>query len=150
MKKKEAGQALILALIILAIGTLMVVPSLRLMYTSLRSHEIVASQQRGFYVAEAAQQKVQWMLLRDNLTDNFSNDGDTVNLTVDVCDYVANVTVVMRAIESEEGIILALDDTIMPTMTVSPNHILPPSGLPDYYNYEISLTQVSCDNREVR
>jgi len=146
IKKKEAGQALILVLILLAIGALMVVPSLGLVDTSLQSHKIVASQQRGFYVAEAAQQKVQWMLLRSNLTDNLSSDGDTVHLTVDVCDYVADVTVVMRAMENKQGVILAQDDTIMPTMTVSPNIIEPPSGLPMYFDYEIILTQVSCNN----
>ena len=145
IKTKEAGQAFILVLIILAIGAVLIVPALRLTNTGLQSSQIISRKNTGLYAAEAAQQKIMWMLFRGTLADNLTGDGDTVSFTVDVCGAIVNATIVMRVVESKEGIILAGEDTIMVSKTVSPSSVVPPD---DYkvarlFSYEIELEQVS-------
>ena len=49
MRKKQAGQAFILVLIVLAIGAVLVVPSLRLTGTALMNSPIVERQIKGLY-----------------------------------------------------------------------------------------------------
>ncbi len=62
MRKREAGQALILVLIFLAIGALLVVPALRLTNTELQSSQIIERKTRALYAASAAHEWVLWAL----------------------------------------------------------------------------------------
>lgn len=142
IKIKEAGQAFILVLIILAIGAVLIIPALRFTNTGLQSSQIISRKNTGLYAAEAAQQKIMWMLFRGTLAGNLTSN-EPMSFTVDVCGAIVNATIVMRVVESKEGIILAGDDTIMVSKTVSP------SSVPDNYRndrlftYEIELEQVS-------
>jgi Tfp pilus assembly protein PilX len=61
-RKGESGQAFIMLLIILAIGTLLVVPAMNLTSTSLKSSEIVYDEVRSLYAADGAQEYVLWKL----------------------------------------------------------------------------------------
>jgi len=148
IKTKEVGQAFILVLIILAIGAVLIVPALRLSSTGLQASQIISRKNTGLYAAEAAQQKIMWMLFRGTLADDLTNDGDSVSFSVDVCGAIVNATIVMRAVESKEGIILAGEDTIMVSKTVSPDSVVPPDDykVPRYFSYEIELEQVSSNN----
>jgi Tfp pilus assembly protein PilX len=62
MRRGESGQAFIMLLIILAIGTLLVVPAMNLTSTSLKSSEIVYDEVRSLYAADGAQEYVLWKL----------------------------------------------------------------------------------------
>ena len=146
MVRREGGQALLLVLIILAIGTLMIVPALRLTQTSLKSIQIITRHNRGLYVAGAAQEMIMWMLYYGTLTDNMTTDGDKVSFSVDVCDAVVAATVTMRAVESTGGTILASEHTILPAKTVTPNTV--PDRTSREYTYTISLEQVSSNNTQ--
>lgn len=141
MVRKEGGQALLLVLIILAIGTLMIVPALRLTQTSLQSIQIITRHNKGLYVAGAAQEVIMWMLYYGTLADNMTLDGDSVSFTVDVCDAVVNATLTMRTVEQTGGVILATEHTILPTKTVTPNNVPDNNSYP--YTYTIALEQVS-------
>lgn len=147
IKIKEAGQAFILVLIILAIGAVLIVPALRLTNTGLQSSQIISRKNTGLYAAEAAQHKIMWMLFRGTLAANLTSDVP-VSFTVDVCGAIVNATIVMRVVESKEGIILAGDDTIMVSKTVSPDSVVPPDNykVPRLFTYEIELEQVSSNN----
>lgn len=142
MMRRENGQALLLVLIILAIGTLMIVPALRLTQTSLQSIQIITRQSEGLYVVGAAQEKIMWMLYYGTLTDNMTQDGDKVSFTVDVCDAVVSATVTMRAVEAPGGVCLTGDDVIRPTKTVDPSDNIIPDTLRTY-TYTINLEQIS-------
>ena len=150
MMKKQAGQALILVLILLAIGTLMVVPALRLTGTSLKSSQIATRQTRALYAADAAQEYVMWKLLHQDWTDDFQSDGDVGYASIDVCGVSVNITVVMRAVEGEGGVTLATDDVIQPTKTVEHEYL--PDPVPDkrwaYYTYTIKLEQLSSNTSQ--
>lgn len=141
MVSKEKGQALLLVLIILAIGTLMIVPALRLTQTSLKGIQIINRRSQGLYVAGAAQELIMWMLFYGTLTDNMTQDGDKVYLNLNVCDAEVSATVTMRAVEGQGAIILAGDDVIQPTKSVIPNNVT--DGSNQTYTYYIRLEQLS-------
>ncbi len=150
MKGRQAGQAFILVLILLAIGATLVVPALQLTYTTLQSSRIVGRQNKGLVACEAAQELVMWKLYHSTLVDELPYNGDSVNFTVDVCGTPAHVTVVMRAVELEGGVTLATEHTIMPTKTVDTGYN-PPDRVPnkDYsgpFTYTIAIKQVSSNN----
>ena len=144
MLKKEKGQLLIITLIILAIGSVIIIPILRLNITSLRLSSTVSAQNRGLFVADSAQTIAMWKLLRGGLTDNMTLDGDSVSFTVTTCDVIANITVTMRAVESESGVILATDYTMLPQKTVSPSYMN--TSTTATLEYTIEMKQVSSNN----
>ncbi len=121
MRKKQAGQAFILVLIVLAIGTLLVIPTLRLSIGALKYITIVESQTKGLYAADAAQEYILWKLMYDGFGSQFTPENDTEQLNFNVCDVSLDVTVVMRATEATGGADLATEHVIRPTKTVSPN-----------------------------
>jgi len=124
--RKQAGQALILVLILLGIGALLVVPSLRLTGTALMNSPIVERQIKGLYAADAAQEYILWKLLWGDLAGDlmesydpeYPDDPPSVHYDLDVCGVPAGVTVYMRAEEGKGGMVLATDDKIRPTKTV--------------------------------
>ena len=123
MIKKQAGQALILVLIVLAIGSMLVIPSLRLTGTSLMNTPIVERQIKGLYAADAAQEYILWKLAYDNLGQQFTVDGQSASFNFNVCDVPVNTTIVMRATEGQGGMVLATDHKIKPTKEVDPNEV---------------------------
>lgn len=144
IKKKEFGQMFILVLILLAVGALLVIPTLRLTGTVLKSSQGITQRNKGLYACEAAQAKVMWMLYRGDLVDSLPDNGDSIAFTVDVCGTIVNVGVVMRAVELGGGAILATDHTIMPTKTVTPTTAT--KGVDDTFTYTIRLEQVSSNS----
>ena len=83
----EAGQALILVLLLLALGPLLVVPMLRLSYSSQRYHQIADINTLNTYAADSG---VQYALCkfrndpaRDDFTDNFTLNDRTVTVTAE-------------------------------------------------------------------
>ncbi len=158
MRKRQGGQALILVLILLAVGALLIVPSLRLTSTTLRNNRIYLREMEAMYAADAAQEWILWKLTYDTVwrTQYLSNDGDTVLLQYDACGVPVEVTIIMRALEGEGGITLAGDDVIRPTKTVAvegypewindDGDLEVPDGSSQTYTYTIKLEQLSSDN----
>ncbi|MBI4181043.1 MAG: hypothetical protein HY528_03855 [Chloroflexi bacterium] len=136
----QAGQAFILVLILLAIGALLVVPSLRFSGSSLKNSQIVTRQTRELYAADAAQEYVMWKLLYNNYASTFTYNGQSDNFSVDVCGIPVKVSVIMRAVVSWHGVTLSTDDVIKPTKSVSPTTN---SGSSQTYTYTIALEQIS-------
>ena len=145
MIRKQAGQALVLVLIVLAIGAMLVVPSLRLTGTALTGTPIVERQVKGLYAADAAQEYVLWKLLYDLewRTTTFPDDGATIDLNFGVCGVPVDCTVIMRATPAEGGMVLATDDKIRPTKTVTPDYV--PGKQWETYTYTIEMEQLSMD-----
>lgn len=144
MKKREAGQAFILVLIILAIGSLLVVPALKLTGTSLKTSQVVNREVEALYAADGAQEYVLWKLLYDGLGANFTYDGDNVSFPCNVCGKEVDILLIMRAVTNEGGLVLATDDVIRPTKTVTPNTV--PNDVFQTFTYTIRLEQLSDNN----
>ena len=148
--RKQAGQAFILVLIVLAIGAVLVVPSLRLTSTALMGTPIVERQTKGLYAADAAQEYILWMLYDVTWrNENLSTENLKFSFRFNVCDVPVSASVVMRAVPGKGGITLATDDVIKPTKTVDtgfvPDYWVPDKRLNDYL-YTIKLEQLSSDN----
>jgi len=141
MRKREAGQALILVLILLAIGSLLIVPVLRLSFTGLKSSQIVTKQIKALYAAEAGQEYVMWKLIYDGFASEFTYSGQSANLTFDCCGIPVNILVVMRAVVGKGAVILATDDVIRPTKSVISDNVS--DGSNRTYTYYIRLEQLS-------
>jgi hypothetical protein len=146
MKKREAGHAFILVLIILAIGSLLIVPALRLTGSSLKSSEVVNREVEAMYAADGAQEYVLWKLLYDGLGSNFTYDGDNVTFPCNVCGREVDILLIMRAVASEGGITLATDDTIRPMKSVTPDTV--PNNVFQTFTYTIRLEQLSDNNTQ--
>ncbi len=144
--RKQAGQAFILVLIVLAIGAVLVVPSLRLTGTALMNSPIVERQIKGLYAADAAQEYILWKLAYDNLGAQFTVDGQEANFNFNVCDVPVGVRIIMRATEGTGGITLATEHVIKPTKTVDPDEVDNDYSGP--YTYTIRLEQLSNDTSQ--
>jgi uncharacterized repeat protein (TIGR01451 family) len=147
MRKSEVGQTFILVLILLAIGATMVVPTLGLTSTTLKSSQIVYRQSRGLYAAEAAQEYMLWKLKHTNFANTFTYDGEAQSFTFDACGVPVTATVIMRAVEGSVGLMLATDDVIRPTKTVMPNTAIDKFDS-QTYEYTIELEQLSDNNTQ--
>ena len=149
MRKREAGQAFILVLILLAVGALVVVPTLRLTSTALKSTQVALPKLEALYACDAAQEWVLWKLKQPDFANSFESDVPQT-FQFDACGVLVTCTVIMRAVEGEGGITLATDDKIKPTKTV--NHEYLPDPVPDKrlvtYTYTIELDHLS-DNTSV-
>lgn len=146
MRKKEIGQAFILVLILLGIGALLVVPSLRLTGTSLTSSQIVERQTKGLYAADAAQEYILWKLLYAGFGGEFEYDGQEIKYNFDVCDVPVAVSIVMRAEEGKGGTTLATEDKIKPTKEVTPSYV--DARREELYTYTIILDYISDINED--
>lgn len=82
--KGESGQAFIMVLIVLAVGTLLVVPAMNLTTTSLKSSEIVYDEVRSLYAADGAQEYVLWKLKWDGYGAQFYENGQQAEFVTDV------------------------------------------------------------------
>ncbi|TET68042.1 MAG: hypothetical protein E3J40_02135 [Dehalococcoidia bacterium] len=89
-KKKESGQALIMALILLALGSLLVIPLLRQSFTNLGYHQSIECQTLNSYSADAgivyAKAKIYMnpgTYLETPLDVSFELNGRTVNVIAD-------------------------------------------------------------------
>ncbi|MFC2070640.1 hypothetical protein ACFLTB_05675 [Chloroflexota bacterium] len=160
MWNRQAGQAFILVLIILAIGALMVVPTLRLTGVTLENSREITQRNTGLYACAAAQEKIMWMLYHGDLMTQLGFDpaqGGSTSFDIDVCGTTVQCGVVMRALESVEGIILATEHTKLPSMLVSNDGVnfsgnitVPYSEynvLKDYW-FELDVEQVSSNTTE--
>ncbi|MFC1937483.1 hypothetical protein ACFLWY_02855 [Chloroflexota bacterium] len=142
MRKKERGQTLILILILLATGALMIVPSLQLVITSLKTSDILGREVTKMYAADAAQEYVLWKLTHDDYGAEFEEEEEK-SFTLDLCDASVEVTVISRAMEEAGPVALATDDVIIPTATVYPDEV--ENGTPTTFTYTIRLEQMSED-----
>ncbi len=89
-KNKESGQALVIALILLALGSLLIVPALNLSFTSLKYHQSIESETMEGYSADAGVEYALCQLYNNPggytetpLQANFDLNGRTVNVTAE-------------------------------------------------------------------
>ncbi|MFC1992313.1 hypothetical protein ACFLV3_00695 [Chloroflexota bacterium] len=145
MRKGQVGQALILVLILLAVGSLLIIPNLLLSSNAVKNSRIVTREVKALYAADGAQEWMLWQLTYGDLAAQFVEDGDEAHLECDVCGFPVGVTIIMRALEGGGGINLATDDVIRPMKSVIPN--AHEHGL-QTYTYTIRMEQLSNDNSE--
>ena len=65
IKKGESGQAIILALIMLALGSMFLIPSFSLASTTVKTGQMVEENMKGVYAADAGIEDALWKLAND-------------------------------------------------------------------------------------
>ncbi|MFC2016558.1 hypothetical protein ACFLUF_02465, partial [Chloroflexota bacterium] len=117
--------------------------------TGIRGTGIVTEHNVGLLAAESAQEYVMWDLYYGDLMTElgFDEGQNSANFTVDICGRSVNVSIVMRAVEMEGGVILATEHTMMPTKTVDtgydPPNTVPYESWDGPYTYTITISQES-------
>jgi len=144
VRRGQKGQLMLLVLVLLAVGSVILVPLLRLSQTAVTNTGNVDRIDKGVFVVDAAQHVAMWKLLRGGLTSNMSMDGDTVDFTVSLCSATADISITMKAVENESGVVLSANYTMLPMKTVSPDIM----AISDFVTltYIIELKQVSSNN----
>lgn len=145
-KNRQSGQVIFLVLILLAIGSIIAIPALQLSSSSLKTAQIISLRSRDLYATDAAQEYVMWRLLYGGYTSQFTYDGQTDNFTVDVCGTPVKVSVIMRALATWRGVLLAKDAPIKPTITASPNSVT--EGTSTTYTFTIKLEQIGTNTTQ--
>ena len=141
MSRGEAGQSLILVLILVAAGSLMLLPTIQLSTTAVKSGDIAQGKTRAMYAIDGGHELVVWQMLYGDLVNG---QQETAEFTLDACGVEVSVGVKLQAIPGGGGLGLVQEDAIIrPTKTVQqPDPVL----LPETYTYTIRLEQMASDN----
>lgn len=65
IRRGESGQAFLLVLVMLVVGSLLIVPSLTLASTSLKAGQMVEENMKGIYAADAGTEDAMWRIIND-------------------------------------------------------------------------------------
>jgi len=65
IRRGESGQAFLLVLVMLVLGSLLIVPSLTLASTSLKTGQMVEENMQGIYAADAGTEDAMWRIIND-------------------------------------------------------------------------------------
>jgi len=90
LKNSESGQALVMALILLALGSLLIVPGLNLSTTSLRYHQLIEGNTLESYSADSGMQYALTKLY--NNPGGYTEEQDYLIASFDLNDRSVNVT----------------------------------------------------------
>jgi len=141
---RERGQALILVLILLAVGSLMIVPFLQLTYTVLKGRMMYAQFIKEDYAVDAAIEYSLWRLnWESGFTDNWTV-GDNITFDITLNGVTANITIIMHAIEWLSGEGLAGDHQVKITKEVTPTTALP--DVATTFTYTITVLRLEPDD----
>ena len=129
LRKREAGVAMIMALIMLALGGLLVTPALKLALTSLKYHGTIERRTMESYAADSG---VQYALCRlrnepssDNFTDNFTLNGRTVSVTAE--DMGSNIHKITATATSSGGRSTTIESYFR-TLSIFSEHVVISNG----------------------
>lgn len=148
--KKETGQALPIALILLLLGTLIIIPILNLTITNLKATQGIAQKTFDIYAADAGIDDGLWKIRYNHLPNEMLGDWDestySENLTYTMYDSdnpSDNVTINDRNVEvsiKPLWVLEGLEDIPPQGRTPDPDdHLLTFSGINGDGEYEISL-----------
>jgi len=127
--KGQRGQAFILVLIVLALGPLLVVPTLQSTYTGLTEAEISEEQLLKEYAADAAVEYSLWQLGYnvDNITGQLGLDNPSSNTTITVNGIEIPIVTEISASPQSDGDSFTVPSTQSGIHIASALEILPPS-----------------------
>ena len=101
---RQRGSAFILVLMALALGSLMITPTLRYVHTGILSADISRDSFVEEYSADAVVEYSLWQLLYDDVSDSLSLDNPTTNTTITINGMdIPSTTTVSYSPQDEEG-----------------------------------------------
>ncbi len=156
MRKEEKGIAIILVLILLAVGSAIIAPSLSLAFTIITSKQKHTEILKEHYARDGAAEYAQWELLYGLATSQLTNQGQETTYSVTLNGVDTDVRIRMQAKLGEAGTGGAEDNKIRVTMAVvcakdgdgvydDDCLTLPENVTGMFAKYTITLEQVSPD-----
>jgi hypothetical protein len=140
--KGERGFAYVMVLILLALGALMIVPSLQLIDTVLRGRAIYAPNIMNDYTAGSAIEYGMWRVKWEpGFAETLPIGSESTPFNITLNGVQATVTIVAQATQGGlSGVGLAKDYQIIPTKTVFPSTAQP--GNPETFTYTITMKRL--------
>jgi hypothetical protein len=115
--KSEKGQALPLAILALAVGTLVITPFLSHASSSLIGSGVYGEAIAHQSACDAGVEHAVWNLTRGTLAEQFSEPGDEVTYQLDETLNGVSTTVTVTANATAEGVLGEIADTVIDTLT---------------------------------
>ena len=143
MRTSERGYALILVLILLAVGALLIYPTLRFAFTSGKLKQLHSTMLMEQYAVGAAAEHAMWKLQYGGGTAELTTENDTLEYSLDINGITTDVTIMMRIETQLSGQDLAHDDfKVKPWSEVSPATSNPGNHT---FDYTINMQQLDTD-----
>ena len=144
MISSEKGFALVSVLIFMALGTLMVVPALKLANSTLGLKQLRTLTLQDQYARDGGAEHAMWKLQYGGGTGELTQASQTIEYTIVLNGISTDVVIQLRAEPGLSGQGLAnAGFKILPDSTVSPMN--PSPGVPATFDYEITLQQLDPD-----
>ena len=126
MRSEDKGFVLVLVVIFLAMGSLLVVPALKLAYTTLNIKQLRTATLQDQYARDGAAEHAMWTLQYGGGTAVLTEASQTIDYTIVLNGISTDVTIQLRAEPGLSGQALANPGfKVLPGSSVSPTNPTP-------------------------
>ena len=144
MRSGERGFVLVLVVIFLALGSLLLVPTLRLAYTTLNIKSLRTLALEDQYARDGAAEHAMWVLRYGGGTALLTEENQTIEYTITLNGISTDVVIQLRAEPGLSGAPLAKGGfKVLPGSSVTPTD--PPPAVPTTFDYTITMQQLNPD-----
>ena len=142
---RQRGQAFVLVLILLALGSLVIVPALNLSFTGLQSRQAQQARLMEYYAADGAQEYSVWRLANEpGFASTLEPGVKTGPYYIELNGVKAEYSVTAQASETAPSDAPITNDRYKITANVTPDY-LPEEGLATEFIYTITLQSMFDD-----
>ena len=140
MRSQEKGFVLVLVVIFLALGSLLVIPALKLAYTTLNIKQLRTLALDDQYARDGAAEHAMWVLRYGGGTALLTEENQTIEYTITLNGISTDVVIQLRAEPGLSGQALANSDfKVLPGSSVTPTD--PTPAVPATFDYTITMQQ---------
>ena len=144
MKSGEKGFVLVLVVIFLALGSLLVIPALKLAYSTLNLKQLRTLTLQDQYARDGAAEHAMWTLQYGGGTALLTEASQTIDYEIVLNGISTDVTIQLRAEPGLSGQALANPGfKVLPGSSVTP--LNPTPAVPTTFNYTITMRQLDPD-----
>ena len=144
MRSGERGFVLVLVVIFLALGSLLVVPALKLAYTTLNIKQLRTLALYDQYARDGAAEHAMWTLRYGGGTAELTEENQTIEYDIVLNGISTDIVIQLRAEPGLSGAPLAKGGfKALPGSTVTPTD--PTPGVPTTFDYTITMQELDPD-----
>ena len=142
MRTGEKGFVLVLVVIFLALGSLLVIPALRLAYTTLNIKQLRTLVLEDQYARDGAAEHAMWRLRYGGGTAELTAEGQTIEYDIVLNGITTHIVIQLRAEPALSGQALANPNfSVRPGSSVMPTD--PTPGIPTDFSYIITMEELN-------
>ena len=144
MRSGEKGFVLVLVVIFLALGSLLVIPALRLAYTTLNIKQLRTLALEDQYARDGAAEHAMWRLRYGGGTAELTEASQTIDYDIVLNGITTHIVIQLRAEPGLSGAPLAKGGfKVLPGSTVTPTSATP--AVPTTFDYTITMQELNPD-----